>query len=72
MKARIVKGAAANLIFARKREDVYAYNFFSARTDAHLFTRSEHSQGGAQQSEQYLYDAQRAVQSRAIHACVAI
>jgi hypothetical protein len=27
-------------------------------------TRSEHSQGGAQQSEQYLYYAQRETQSR--------
>ena len=28
-----------------------------------LSTRSEHSQGGAQRSEQYLYGAQRAIES---------
>ena len=27
------------------------------------FTRSEHSQGGAERSEQYLYGAQRAIES---------
>src|SRR5439155_15228186 len=36
--------AATNLIFARKRENACAHNFFSTRTDTHLSTRSEHSQ----------------------------
>jgi hypothetical protein len=47
-----------------KREDACAYNFSSTATDTHLFARSEHSQGGAERSEQYLYVAQRAVKSR--------
>jgi hypothetical protein len=61
VKARIVKDAAANLIFARKRKNACAYNFFQREPIRTSVTRTEHSQGGAQRSEQYLYGAQRAI-----------
>jgi hypothetical protein len=52
-----------NLIHAFDRGIVGAHHFFSTRTDTDLFPRGEHSQGGAQQSERYLYGAQRAIKS---------
>ena len=55
---------ATNLIHGIDRGLFRALHFFSTRTDTDLFPRSEHSQGGAQRSEQYLYGAQRAIESR--------
>src|SRR6266496_5550178 len=40
-------------------------NALPTRTDTDSHSRSEHSQGGAQRREQYLYGAQRAIESEA-------
>jgi len=45
------------------RSESCARNCFSMRTGTNPSVRSEHSQGGAQQREQYLYGAQRAMKS---------
>jgi hypothetical protein len=40
-------------------------NALPTRTDTDSHSRSDHSQGGAQRREQYLYGAQRAIESEA-------
>ncbi|PYK28389.1 MAG: hypothetical protein DME59_02605 [Verrucomicrobia bacterium] len=40
-------------------------NVLPTRTDTDSHSRSEHSQGGAQRREQYIYGAQRAIESKA-------
>ena len=56
------KGAARHLVYALSASSYFGTsNSSSNATDNDLPPRSEHSQGGAQRSEQYLYGAQRAI-----------